>query len=172
MRYLVIIFSILIFGCNSKPEDKVLIQDKQKPFSEIDTTFPFSEADKVEVVSFSHMDYRPEDSDYKIIGGKVGFDESIIKERVSLNNKQQEDLFRIINTNNCPKNYTVADCYMPEHRITFYKDGKVIAFLEVCIQCVGKRVSDGFNVVPLCGDKMKELKTFFGSAGIKHFSEM
>lgn len=162
-----------LFACNKGANNTVVNTKQEEKIPEMENTFPYSEAAKVELISFSHLDFRPEEYDYKIVDGKLAFDESIIKERISLSKRQQESLFWELTTDDCPQNYEVADCYMPEHRIIFYdKDDKVIAFLEICIQCVGSRKSENFKVARLCGIKMKELKKLFRSAGIRHFSEM
>ena len=167
-----VLLTALIFSLIScvkfaeEKEDKLILPN-------MDEIFPFSSADRVELTSYYFRDYRPENDNYKIIDGKLAFDESIIKERVVLSKKQQEEMFKIVNTDICPKEYSVADCYMPEHRITFYdKKNNVIAYLEVCLQCVGSRISPNFTTVPLCKEKMDELKRFFQSVGIKQFSEM
>jgi hypothetical protein len=139
----------------------------------MEETFPFSEAERIELTSFYFMYYRPIEANYKIEDGKLPFDEKIVKDRIVLAKPQQVKLFEILNTKTFIKDNTVADCYNPEHRITFYdKNNNVIAFLEVCLQCVGSRISPGFKVVDLHKGKMKELEKYFRSVGIKQFSEM
>lgn len=172
-RFLVIAALFSLISCK-KAEEKTIVRQEIK-LPEMKETFPFSEAEKIELISYSFDDYRHSSGyyQYEIKDGKLPFDETIIKERIFLNKLQQESLFWALMTDNCPANYAVADCYMPEHRIIFYdKNKKVIAFLEVCIQCIGSRKSENLKIARLCGKKMKELKRLFRSAGIKHFSEM
>jgi hypothetical protein len=175
MKYILCFLTIFLFSCTSKSGGEPVAETQKtaiKPVPKMEETFPFSEADKVVVISFFHMDYQPDDNNYKIQDGKVPFDESIVKESIVLDKKQQQQLFTILNTETVPKDNTMADCYMPEHRITFSKEGKVIAFLEVCLQCVGSRVSEDFTPVKLHRDKMNELQQFFRNVGIRHFSEL
>ena len=171
MKYIFLIFTIALFSCTSKTEDKAGAEKKALP--KMEETFPFSEAERIEVTSFYFMDYRPVESNYKIENGKLPFDDKILKDRIILTRPQEERLFEILNTKTFIKDNTVADCYNPEHRITFYdQDNNVIAFLEVCLQCVGSRISPDFKVVDLHKGKMKELKEYFKSIGVKQFSEM
>lgn len=167
-----ILIAITLFSCK-KAEEKAAVQ-KEVKLPKMQETFPFSESSKVELISYHFMDYRHSENafNYELRDGKLPFDESIIKERLILDKKQLEELYTILNTENCHENFS-KDCYMPEHRITFYdKNNKVIAFLEVCLQCIGSRISEGFKTVKLCDAKMKELEQFFRSVGIRHFSKM
>lgn len=180
MRYLVIIFSILTFGCNSKSTDKAVAKIQknssskaiQRKMPEMDKTFPFSETDKVEVVSFNHMDFSADEKSYDIVDGKLPFNDNIIKERIVLTEKQRNILFNLLHTDDCTEGIYEYDCYMPQHRIIFYNDDKIIAFLEVCLQCAGSVASKNFETATLCEAKINEFGDFFKSIGIKQFIEM
>lgn len=172
MKYIVVFLSLLFFSCTSKPDIKANV-DKKMP-AKMQETFPFSEADRIEVISFEYKDYWDinEEGNYKIIDGKLAFDESIIKERVILNSRIEKNLFKVLNSEICPDESGVYDCYTPEHRVLFYdENSKLIAYLEICFQCKDYRISDGWKTVGFCDQNLEELKTLFKDAGIKHFTE-
>jgi len=171
-----VILIILLAGCNSNNNTTASDATIQKVSErKIESTFPFSEAEKVEIISYTYPKYSDiaNKDNYDIVNGKIAFNESIIIDRVLLDDKYTNALFNILYTKSCPENYSVADCYRPAHRMIFYdKKHNIIAYLEVCLQCIGYRISPGFTKTEaLCDTKMNELETFFKSVGIKHFTD-
>ena len=137
-------------------------------------TFPFSQAAKVEIISFPEDKFRLTETEqtYDIVDGKMQFDESIILQRIVLDNKQKEVLFGILYDYKKKDEFHGADCYRPNHRILFYDDKqRIIAFLEICFICEGYKLSAGFKPEELYHDKFTQLETFFKSVGVNHFFE-
>lgn len=161
IRFIIIVLGISSFtSCNTKADEK---------------SFPFNKANKIEIISyeFGYEDIE-DDVNYKIVNGQLGIAKDKIRDRIVLTDQQVDGLFQILYTEKCPENYAVADCYNPAHRIVFYDSKQnVIAYLELCLSCIGYRISEKFTpTTRLCDLKMKELEQFFRSVGIKHFNEM
>lgn len=141
--------------CVKTAEDKAVVKtaEKQKILPEMKKTFPFSESNRIEVISFNHMDFSADENSYEIVDGKVPFNENIIKERIVLTEERRSELFRLLYTDDCTEGLYEYDCYMPEHRIIFYDDDKIIAFLEICLQCAGSVASKNFETTEFCEAK-------------------
>ncbi|HEV7782769.1 MAG TPA: hypothetical protein VGO58_15950 [Chitinophagaceae bacterium] len=60
----------------------------------------------------------------------------------------------------------VAKCFIPRHSINYYKQGKIVKFLQVCFECDGLRFSDDLQEtfiksVSTREKQMQELKAIF-----------
>lgn len=137
-------------------------------------TFPFSQAAKIEIISFPADKFRSSEAfqNYDIVDGKMQFDESIILQRIVLNKSQIENLFDILYEYKETDEFRGADCYNPNHRVIFYDNkGKIIAFLELCFICEGYKLSLGFTPEKIYHTKFNQLETYFKSVGVNHFFE-
>jgi len=162
IKTLMVFAVILSFGsCSKKMED----------------TFPFSQTEKIEVISYPERNYwdtlrrGPRDGMGLVVENKkLILDSSYIKERFFLDDKEKEHIFNILYRNPSDMECTVASCFIPRHSILFYnKKKEIIADLEICFGC---GTSDGsFKYNPICHDELNELKAIFKEAGIKYFGE-
>lgn len=69
---------------------------------------------------------------------------------------------------NIRKNGTedVAKCFIPRHSVNYYKNGKIVKFLQVCFECDGLRFSDDpattvVKSITKREEQMRELKKLF-----------
>lgn len=140
------------------------------------SSYPFSEADYIEILSYpNRMEWDTtadgKYSDYfhpEIIKkGKLNFDTTRIKERVKLTSEQGNKLFNILYNNTCIMQQ-MSPCFDPRHSIIFYhKDKKAFAFIEMCFMCSSVRTSDLKNEPEIaCYEKKNDLIQLFKSAGI------
>ena len=140
------------------------------------STYPFSEADYIEILSYpNRMEWDTtadgKYSDYfhpEIIKkGKLNFDTTRIKERVRLTSEQGNKLFGILYNNTCLMQQ-MSPCFDPRHSIIFYhKDKKAFAFIEMCLMCSTVRTSNLKNEPEItCFEKKKDLIQLFKSVGI------
>lgn len=93
------------------------------------------------------------------------------KENIKLSAKQKKQLFKLLHHYQVTESYCATDevmCYQPRHVILFYKDNKVIDFLEICFECHKSVFSNkAFDEVFKCREKYDLLKVFFSKIGIK-----
>jgi hypothetical protein len=133
-------------------------------------TFPFNKASKIEIVSFDCL--------FKTSNGKLEqnqFDKITkdnkviserIKEQIEINQLQTDSLFAVLYDYG-GLNSTQADCYNPRHCIIFYEQGKIIAYLELCLECSGYRATKGISFGSFCDEKWCKLWQYFKSIGMK-----
>lgn len=88
-----------------------------------------------------------------------------------MSEKQKKKLSKLLHQYQVIEGYCPQEelmCYQPRHVILFYKDGKVIDFLEVCLECQKFRFSNpSFSELFRCQEKYDLLKAFFSQIGIK-----
>jgi hypothetical protein len=166
IRYFIslLLFCMLI-SCKSKKEDQ-RICIYQKTDKTPANTYPFNAADRIEIVSY---DSRNDTADNLIRDGR--FTVNDIHELIVLNKPQTDSLFSLLydyerNKNAEPVRY--ADCYNPKHSVVFYKEGKAIAFWEICLECGGQRQSANTGFENFCHENSCEVQHFFVKAGIKN----
>jgi len=177
MKYIIIIFSVIFFSCTSRSEDKPVTEKArvEKPAPKMEETFPFSEADKIEVVSYpvrySWDTIRNSKREYlgSLVQNKKLVNPSEIKERIFLNDLFRRKLFNslFIRKN---KECEVAACFDPRHAILFYNDkSEIIANIEICFDCGGSEATFEHN--ELCYEGLKPIGDLFKEAGIEYFGE-
>jgi len=189
-----IILIITLFSCKEEVSNTDALNDemneqkcvyKKYPYPK-DSVFPFSQADKVEIIAY--------DSAFgsAFMGGRIhGYTierlndsmatKSNIKDKVELNKNQTDTLFSIFLDyafGDANTGILSAACYNPRHAILFYKEGKLIEYVEICFECGGiefvdskskfsKLIYDNF-----CYDKRCYLIEFFKKCGvINNFSD-
>lgn len=178
-----VIITILIIKTQTKQEPKLEFSSDLDCFyqdnsNKIKDTFPFSEADKIEIVAFgedfeARMSIKNEifqllqvprmGDTIKINNRKVKFREINV-----LNEQEVKELFSILFNYQTPDgNSVVADCYEPHHAILFYKAGKAIDFLELCFHCRNYRNSEKDSFNGFCLETYSRLERFFKSIGVE-----
>lgn len=63
----------------------------------------------------------------------------------------------------------VADCYDPHHAILFYKNGKIIAYYEFCLECGKAKQSDNLRFPAFCLEKASALAALLESFGVSSY---
>jgi len=148
-------------GCDKKVED----------------TFPFSQTEKMEVISYSERNYwdtirngKVERMGPIVLNKILQLDSSRIKERTFLGKEVKRTLFDILYRNTADEECTVASCFIPRHAILFYnKKMEIIGNLEVCFTC-GTWESN-FEHRPICQEELNDLQKIMKKSGIKYFGE-
>jgi hypothetical protein len=161
MKYISFLFCIVSFiGC-AQPK--------------MEETFPFSVADKIEVISYpiryewDTIRNGKETHLGPLVENKKLINSSGIKERVFLNEKLRSKLFNSLFTDDDPE-CTVAMCFDPRHAILFYNNkSEIIATMEICFECGGSRAAFKHN--ELCYEGLAPIGKIFEEAGIKYFGE-
>jgi len=175
------VFALFVFlsGCK-KAEDSIIAVHKEKsiPLSKMKETFPFSEAEKIEVISYSLR----HTWDTIVVNGytrtadvvkdkKLQVNPTGIKDRIVLDSKSTEKLFKFFFTESCHDG-SEATCYSPRHSVLFYNEkNEIIAYIEVCLECAISMNSEGFDYNSLCIERMGDLHKIFKEAGVKYFGE-
>lgn len=151
------------YGCNSgndpgEPECSYKPEEKQTK------TYPFASVEKIEIISFQDSSWTSQTSDST-------FGARIQKESILLNAAQKDSLFAILFNFKTKRlgGYRMegASCYIPRHKIKFYKQEKVFASIEICLQCQRVRM-DNFPEIDFCNDKWCLLQHYFEWVGIKY----
>ena len=185
MRYLVFMAFALAICCQTKkrgieqaalPTDS--LSDNQidefdydcvyhKTNKKLSNTYPFSESDKIELVSYEEKKrYKSVRNDELIKDGRFVVPD--IHQRTFLAQKQIDSLFSIIyNLESPTDSISHADCYNPRHSIVFYSKERAIAFLEICFSCHGTRQSKNMDLGEFCSEKYCILERFFITNKIK-----
>ncbi|WP_121357790.1 hypothetical protein [Flavisolibacter nicotianae] len=137
--------------------------------------YPFNSAAKIIVASF---DNKPDGNGMIEIGGNRlpmkndTIDFSALDEIRQLEERQIDTLTDILyNTGFRGSIFTMtgAGCYNPRNAILFVnKGGKAFAFIVLCFECGGHRVSSKkVNTGEFCDEKYDLLKRFFAKTGIE-----
>lgn len=143
-------------------------------------TFPFDQSDRIEILSypvrFTWDTVRAGENTYindELIApnGRVRLPKVKIKDRVRLDREQRARLFDALCNKPCAEDEKmVAACYDPRHAVIFYdRQGKAIAFLELCLECYQKRHTEGIPVQDLCAAKVNSLHQLFQDFGVTYF---
>jgi hypothetical protein len=182
---IIIFLSLIVFGhCKStrrsfsEPPSPNDISADQKCYhngkltkTERKQIFPFSDADKIKIISFSSQ-----------LGKTPIVNDTIIltktTEAILLSEDQKNNLSDILYNYNYSKNSnliseTTQGCYFPRHAIVFFdKSDKVISFIEICLEC-SQVVSElpKESIGNFCEGKYDLLKKYFLSIGIKQFKD-
>jgi hypothetical protein len=176
MRFLAGVFLIVMLACSGKEKPAETSVENTSPFVEEVVssatcvyvneksqrqTFPFSKADKIELVSY---DLRQDSYGNRDLVSDGTFSVDSIRQRVVLDGNQRDSLFSILyNFKAVPAGIesSQADCYNPRHSIVFYQKNKAMAFLEICFECGGTKQTAGVDFGPFCPEKLCMLQRFF-----------
>jgi hypothetical protein len=188
MKYIIfLLLSVFILGCEAKGEKEagtlessVKLRNK-KIVRIMETTFPFSETKKIEIISYPvrfNWDtltnvkdgvgtrLRPLLKDKKLNVNPVG-----INDRIVLNEKHKRQLFNFLFIDQCPKDYIISSCFDARHCILFYdKKNEIFAHIEVCLDCSVAH-SSGFEFNEICSERINDLGRIFKDAGVTYFGE-
>ncbi len=171
MKYLIILLSFLIIGCNSKPEGKTVAEKQQKPLPEMSKTFPFSEEDKVEVISYpvryewDTLRVKGDYNNFLVEKRKLMSDPSHFKDRIILDNVSKKKIFEALFVDEEVDDSPSA-CFDPRHAILFYNKEDIIAYMEICFHCNNARADFKHSYYNL-----DELEKIFKNSGVKYFGE-
>jgi len=137
--------------------------------------YPFNRTESISLISF--QDTVSEFSSHLPVKKGI-LDSSMIKEEVKLSGEDIDKLTDLIyNYGYITKKYGVIidrmSCYDPHNAILFFnKKRKVIAYIEICFDCLGMQFSSkSIKVGENCTEKFGILKNFFTSKGIKFTSQ-
>ena len=132
--------------------------------------YPFNKASEIKLVSFDKPDS-------VIIGGELpmkngSIDYSKIREIKTISRSQIDTLTDILfNRNYGGRFYSFSkiNCYYPRNAILFVnKRGNTFAFIEICFECSGYRLSSNkIKAGDFCNQKYDYLKDFFAANGIE-----
>ncbi|MBW1656317.1 hypothetical protein [Flavobacterium quisquiliarum] len=184
MKRVLFLFIILgLISCKKENTESPIVNEKTKESkskSEIAKIrdFPLKNLSKVEVLSYEdrmRWDRKITKKDNKyskdlVVGYKLNFDSTKVKERVVLNSVLKTELLELMSQDSCKVQELPADCYMPRHMILFRdQKNRIIGYKELCLGCRGFRESKNLeNYNGFCFSQMEEL---FKKAGIKYFDE-
>lgn len=147
----------MIVRCTAKPEKE--------------NTYPFSKANKIEVVSYINRELW-DTIENKTTEGIASINKNQIKERVTLTKEQTDNLFKFLFIDECPLVNSTSRCFKPRHMIVFYdKYGKELDYIEVCLECGTSESGMNFSYNGICNERADELGGIFREAGIKYFGE-
>ncbi|MCW4470132.1 hypothetical protein OGH69_14235 [Flavobacterium sp. MFBS3-15] len=168
-KFLIIVaVTFSLFSCK-KAEEKAAVQ-KEVKLPKMEETFPFSEAEKIELISYSgrySWDRDRENFNVIVEDKKLVIDTSYIKERIVINEKLEKDLFKAIYIDDPPTES--AACFDPRHSILFYnKNSEIIAYIEICFMCGNYETSKNFTHGLM---NVGSFWMIFKDAGIKYFKE-
>lgn len=134
------------------------------------TFFPFKKAKEIQLLSFDMPDS-------VIFGGKIPIkngvlDNARVMENITLSEVQIDSLTHILyNHVYLGPFFTIykIECYNPRNAILFNDaKGKTFAYIELCFECTGNRLSSP-KVKPgdFCDEKYELLRIFFRQTGIQ-----
>lgn len=189
MRRLFFLMGLLfIFGCDENKtsekvkeketetedvieEEYVEADDEWSDYIEVEyinnDNYPFNEIDAVLIFSYENLLNNYSEDPSAIEDGNFLIREQNIKDSLVLTTVQMDTLEKIL-FGYTGGSYDEPDCYLPRHTIVFYKKGKPITFLEICMECNRSRIFDKMNA-GISAEKMKMLKDFFKNVGITYF---
>ncbi|WP_353168751.1 hypothetical protein [Flavobacterium sp.] len=152
MRFFIVILFLGLFSCK-----------KENDF--------FESIDKVRLISYTtRTGWNPNEKfDYNSKKEIIIPDDKIIDD-VILKKEDFNSILKILKNNE--DTCDIAACYDPRHKFQFYKNGKVIAYYEVCLECGGHQNSKNLDFLPpFCVQKGEELKQVFIKMKLKNSGE-
>jgi hypothetical protein len=130
--------------------------------------YPFNQAVDIKLVSFTLPDSLLMGGEVPMKGDNVDF--SKLKEVITLNKVQVDTLTDILyNQRYGGPFYTFGEgCYYPRNAILFIDSkGESFAFIELCFECFGFKVSSNkIKAGDFCNQKYELLRAFFVQRGI------
>jgi hypothetical protein len=131
--------------------------------------FPFNKAVQIKLVSFDKPDS-------VIMGGEIpmkngNVDYTKLKEIKTLNKSEIDTLTDILFNESYRgpfSSFRESLCYNPRNAILFVDSkGKTFAFIEICFECLGHRLSSTkIKAGDFCSEKYEYLRNFFAANGI------
>lgn len=135
-----------------------------------DSIYPFSEADRIEIISFDPFPKNDPNIDENF--SKINNDHFNLKFRdktKELNPKERLELFDILFKHKTKRRGNVGEsqaCYIPHQVIVFYANNTAIDYIEICLECQGYK-SHKRTRVDFCSEKWCLLFNFFDKLGLK-----
>ncbi len=133
--------------------------------------YPFSQSNKIRVISFNSVLERTPMEDGKILSDKI-------IDNIQLTNPQINQLTDILYNYNYDATTDVIyqitlGCHLPRNAIIFETaSGDVLSYIEICFECLSTKSDLGEEGTGVfCAGKYAQLKEFFVSIGITHFSD-
>ena len=97
----------------------------------------------------------------------------VISDRVALNKNQIDTVFSILYDYRFTTDSTLqesAACYNPRHAILFYKNDKLIEYLEICFECQRiEHIDKKTKLEVMCFDKWCFLSEYFKHCGMTRY---
>ena len=152
MRYFILILFFGLFSCKNENDF-------------------FETIDNVRLISYPTRSnwYPNEQFDYNSKKDIIIPEDKII-DNIILKKEDFNSILEILDTEK--DSCSVAACYDPRHMLQFYKNGKVVAYYEVCLECGGSKNSKNLDFLPpFCIQKGEELKDIFKKLGLKNYGE-
>jgi hypothetical protein len=133
--------------------------------------YPFNQAKEIKIVSFENLDSGMVEGTLPMSKGSV--DLTKLKEAESLSHVQIDQLTNLLYNIGYGGPFSIiseSGCYNPRNAILFLDSAnKVFAFIELCFECEGHRISSSkVKAGEFCNEKYELLKTFFLSNGITY----
>lgn len=183
MKKLFFLFLLLAQNSFSQIEYKNGKCIRKNTFSEKErlSFFPFSEASKIKIISFSlgnkNRDVMPGTELIRHIEsikiGKDVFNEALYDETATLTPEQTNELSDLIfnfSYTKLPLEDSEVYCYNPRNAIFFLDaENHIMAYIEICFGCNKYRTSDKrFSLGDFCNEKYDMLKAIFEKSNIKY----
>ncbi|PWV57014.1 hypothetical protein [Chitinophaga sp. S165] len=148
--------------------------------------YPFNGSAQVQLISFEGSVQISSDSEFvirnavpAIIEADYTISDTTMKESKALTLSQIDTLTGILYNYGVPRisagekmitTKSESGCYIPRNAILFRdSNGKALAFIEICFECSGTRLSDKrISLGDTCGEKLNMIKQFFIKAGIRY----
>jgi hypothetical protein len=149
------------------------------PTDQYSKTFPFSNTAHVVVLSYpdrmdwenSANDGRRESNENVIPNGNILIPKDKIRDSIRLQLPDCRRLFEILYSDSCSESLHTM-CFEPRHSFIFFDThDHVFASIEICLQCGTFKTTDGVSPFILCHQKIKQLKGFMKSVGVRYFGD-
>jgi len=158
-------------GQTSQVDSNACVFDKSNKV--MANTYPFDTADEIQIVSYPKSRKRAEKYDdvttRQILLEEGKYKAKGIKETIALSKEKWQTLFSLLYDYQTAEGKTTEyiECYTPKHAILFLQNKKVIAYLEISLECNDTRQSKNVEFGTYCTEKMCMLQKFFKENGIK-----
>lgn len=182
MKYVVYIpvlfLAQLLYAQTAEEQNRSCVKKTNHPPAARIKNFPFNVSGQVLCVSFDgHVAMTDNkfffaDNDPALINGSNNAT-SGSKETTQLTQRQIDSLTDILYNYGLKgpvSGVKTRECYDPRNAILFYnKNGRALAFIEICFECLQTRQSSTkISLGEMCDQKLDMLKVFFRNVGIKH----
>jgi hypothetical protein len=131
--------------------------------------FPFNKAVQIKLVSFAQPDSVIMGGELPMKNGNVDYTK--LKEIKTINKSEIDTLTDILFNESYRGRFSSVSesgCYNPRNAILFVDaKGKTFAFIEICFECLGHRLSSNkIKAGDFCSQKYEYLRNFFSRNGI------
>ncbi len=174
VRIWILIVFLSLVACNNNTDEINNVKD-----ATIETVFPFSKAHTIEIYSYEgSFESVSSFSDYfsknfgKLKQVNILNDTNLhVKDRISLNAAQKNQLFEILYKENCGDDL-VGNCFNPNHAIVYYDEsGRAFAYTEISLDCMNAVSSKDVGTYKFCDAKIQKITSFFKSIGVNYFGD-